>query len=94
MSNEKPRWRFEAHYRTDDGGEIITGDFQELVDLHQIIESGPNWSGLDKIEITMNHDDGRTVEDHMADIEAMDREDLIKAAKIASEQNPANRTLN
>jgi len=94
MSENKPRWHYEAYYRTDDGGEIIEGDIQEIMDLHRIVELGPNWGGLDHIKITMNHDDGRTVEEHMQDLEDMDRGDLIRAAEIAANQNPMNRKLN
>lgn len=50
------RWHVKVIYNT-----IILStkefDIEELEDLHDIIEQGPDWNSIDKIEITYNFRD-------------------------------------
>lgn len=45
------RWEVRAWYRTDNGLVDVTHDIDELAELHEIIERGPSWLALDRIEI-------------------------------------------
>jgi hypothetical protein len=46
------RWMAEITYRTDRETDVVT--FEEVVDLHEIIELGPDWHEIDEILITLN----------------------------------------
>ena len=45
------RWSATVLYRTDMGLVDVTHEIEELEDLHQLVESGPDWNTIDKIEI-------------------------------------------
>jgi hypothetical protein len=53
---DTPRWTATAYYRTDNGIVDVSHDIMELEDLQNIIERGPDWYALDRIEITLNRD--------------------------------------
>jgi hypothetical protein len=48
------RWMAEITYRTDDEGPQVH-TFEEIGDLHDIIEMGPDWNDIEQIVITLNH---------------------------------------
>ena len=53
------RWRAIIVFRTDDGQEQIEHFFEEIADLHQIIEHGPDWNRMIYCVVTLNRpDDG------------------------------------
>ena len=59
------RWRAVATYREGREGVVsYTHEFDELEELHDIIEAGPDWACLEKIEIryTMNVVDGEAIQ--------------------------------
>jgi hypothetical protein len=65
--SDKPflRWHVVAHYRTNNGLLDVHHDIEELAELHDLIEQGPNWYCLVRIEITRNYsvdDETMTVE--------------------------------
>lgn len=45
------RWSATVLYRTDTGLVDVSHDIEELEDLHQLVESGPDWNTIEKIEI-------------------------------------------
>ena len=45
------RWSATVLYRTDMGLVDVTHEIEELEDLHQLVESGPDWNTIQKIEI-------------------------------------------
>ena len=47
-----PRWMAEISYLTDRPIAVVA--FEEIEDLHPIIERGSNWNEIDKIVITLN----------------------------------------
>ena len=49
--NEKFRWLATVTYRTDSGPTEVDHAFGELFDLHDLIEDGPSWYSIEKIEI-------------------------------------------
>lgn len=50
------RWLAEITYRTDAGPNVVPHDLTELSDLHDLVERGPHWDTIDKIEIfRVNH---------------------------------------
>lgn len=47
------RWIATVTYRTDSGPTEVNHAFQELDELADIIEAGPNWFAIVKIEIRL-----------------------------------------
>lgn len=66
MSDALPaRWRATTHYRTDSGLVDVEHEIRELGEIELIVERGPHWDTIDRIEIVrINHveDPAMTVE--------------------------------
>ena len=59
------RWHTVVHYRADDGTVDVEHELQELYELHDLVELGPHWDTIEKIEVfRVNHstDEKLTVE--------------------------------
>jgi hypothetical protein len=54
MSENDPRWIATVIYRSDQGALDNVFLIEELSELQSIIERGPDWNALDKIEIRLN----------------------------------------
>jgi len=59
---EKPhvkhvRWTATVWYRSADGPIDVTHDFEEMEELHDLVEAGPHWDTIDRIEVVRS--DGR-----------------------------------
>ena len=52
------RWKAVLEYRTDDGSKSVEHYFEEISDLHLIIEHGPDWNSLIRCTVTLNRPDG------------------------------------
>jgi len=52
MSN---RWRAEISYNNGDEQETV--EFEELHQLHDIVEMGPDWNTIDKIVVVLTTTD-------------------------------------
>jgi hypothetical protein len=53
------RWKAIIEYRTDEGAQSVEHYFEEISDLHLIIEQGPDWNFLIRCTVTLNRaDDG------------------------------------
>lgn len=53
------RWKAVIEYRTDEGTASVEHFFEEISDLHLVIEHGPDWNLLLRCTVTLNrHDDG------------------------------------
>lgn len=53
------RWKAVIEYRTDEGSTSVDHYFEEISDLHLIIEHGPDWNSLIRCTVTLNRpDDG------------------------------------
>jgi hypothetical protein len=53
------RWKATVFYRTENGSVDIDYTLGELEDIHDIVERGPHWDTIEKIEIIrVNHTDG------------------------------------
>lgn len=48
------RWIAVATYNSEVGPVDVTHDIEELEDLQSIIEAGPDWNSLMKIEVTLS----------------------------------------
>jgi hypothetical protein len=61
------RWNATVYYRSDMGLVDVIHDIEELEDLHQLVESGPDWNTIDKIEIVRigNQTPNLTIEEAM-----------------------------
>jgi hypothetical protein len=50
------RWHAVVHYRTENGAPEVEHDLEELGELHDLIELGPHWDTIARIEILrVNH---------------------------------------
>lgn len=57
------RWKAVIEYGHDNGPIVIEHYFEEITDLHNIIEHGPNWNTLIRCTVTLNRHDGGEVQD-------------------------------
>jgi hypothetical protein len=48
------RWTVEATYRTKSATSTAHFQIEELEELHEIIESGPDWFAIAEIKITLS----------------------------------------
>ena len=48
------RWVAKITYRRNTGNEVRVVSFEELHELHNIVENGPNFYAIDNIEIRTN----------------------------------------
>ena len=57
------RWKATLIYRTDNGPVDVEHTFEELEELHDIVERGPDWNCIEDITIQLQRTTGRvTVE--------------------------------
>lgn len=63
------RWKAVIEYRTDNGIVDVEHNFEEVEELHDIIERGPNWNCMERCIITLNRvlTPGLTVENQYAE---------------------------
>jgi hypothetical protein len=54
MPHHDPRWIATVIYRSDHGALDNVFLIEELNELQSIVERGPDWNALDKIEIRLN----------------------------------------
>lgn len=58
----RARWRATVHYRTDGGLLDVEHWLEELGDIHDLVERGPHWDSIARIEIErVNHCDSSTL---------------------------------
>ena len=63
------RWQATLHYRTDHGAVDIVYELAELMDLHDLVERGPHWDTVEKIEIVrINHVTSETLTVEQAEV--------------------------
>lgn len=48
-----PRWHAAIHYRAEAGVVDVEHDFEEIKELHDIVERGPDWNTIDQIVVTL-----------------------------------------
>lgn len=53
MSDE-PRWTATVFYRTENGLLDVEHRFEEIAELHNLVEYGPNFYAIDRIEIRLS----------------------------------------
>lgn len=56
-----PRWTATVYYRTDAGVIDVDHTFEELATLHDLIERGPDFYAIDRIEIRHARNDTPTL---------------------------------
>ena len=83
------RWIATVKYRTDSGVTELDHQFEEMFELHDLIERGPDWNCIESIHIELNprrraYDD--TVEQSLR--RKLSREDVLAFAH-ALEHNPS-----
>lgn len=63
---ETARWKATIYYRSNTTGIVdVEHGIEELEELHDIVERGPDWNTIDRIEIVLDRktSDGMTIED-------------------------------
>jgi hypothetical protein len=83
------RWIATVKYRTNSGVSELDHQFEEMFELHDLIERGPDWNCIESIHIELNprrraYDD--TVEQSLR--RKLSREDVLALAH-ALEHNPS-----
>lgn len=53
MSDFKPRWTATIYYRHDAGLVDVVHYIEEIEDLHELVEAGPNFYAIERIEIVL-----------------------------------------
>lgn len=48
------RWHATIYYRSETGGVDVDHDIEEIEELHDIVERGPDWNAIDKIVVTLS----------------------------------------
>jgi len=58
------RWHATIFYRSDAGTVDVDHDFEELEELHDLVERGPDWNTIIQIIVTLARttDEGLTIE--------------------------------
>lgn len=51
---EPPRWRAVVIYRSRNGLIEVDHVFEELLELHRLIERGPDWNTIEQIVVTLD----------------------------------------
>jgi hypothetical protein len=58
--HQPKRWKVIIEYRTDTGRLTVEHLLEEISELHQVIEKGPDWNTLIRCTVTLNRPDGGT----------------------------------
>lgn len=53
MTGRLPRWRATVTYRTDHGPNPVVHDIEELDELHNLVERGPDWNTITSIHVEL-----------------------------------------
>jgi len=50
--SEPYRWKATIYFRTEKNGVLdVEHNFMEIEDLHEIVERGPSWQAIERIEV-------------------------------------------
>lgn len=61
------RWKMTVWYRTDAGLIDVDMDIDELVEVDHLIEAGPSFYAIDRIEIRLAEPSKQTIEGALAE---------------------------
>jgi hypothetical protein len=56
MNTEPKRWMSSVTYRTASGTKELVHNFEELEELHALIEKGPDWNAIADIHVVLHPD--------------------------------------
>lgn len=62
-----PRWTATVWYRTDAGIIDVEHTFEELDMLHDLVENGPSFFAIDRIEVRLSEPSTQTIEGALAE---------------------------
>ncbi len=48
------RWLVEIDYATDNGTTTVDHHIEELEELHNVVENGPDWNTIQQIRVHLN----------------------------------------
>lgn len=66
------RWKAIIEYSDDTGSQAIEHYFEEISDLHTVIEHGPDWNSLIRCTVTLNRPDNGDDQSSMANVRKQD----------------------
>lgn len=52
MKSSPARWHARVTYRTRRGPLIVDHDVEELYELHDLVERGPDWATIENVYVT------------------------------------------
>lgn len=56
------RWKAIITYATENGPADVEHNFEEICDLHRLVERGPDWAAIIDIRVTLaRNSHGRTI---------------------------------
>lgn len=61
MTKDDLRWKAIAEYRSAAGVVDVEHHFEEICDLHDLVERGPDWDTLIKVTVTLNRVTSKTL---------------------------------
>lgn len=54
ITEQNARWKAVIEYRSENGPMMVERYFDELFELHDFVERGPDWNAIVRIETTLN----------------------------------------
>lgn len=65
---ETARWKAVIYYRTDNGSVDVEHGIEELEELQDIVERGPDWNTVERIVVTLDRktSESLTVEESLS----------------------------
>jgi hypothetical protein len=65
LDREPPRWSATVAYSTDTGPVEVEHFVEEIADLDELIERGPDWNSIERIVVTLTRRRPVTIEEAM-----------------------------
>ena len=75
------RWIATIFYRTDAGLIDVDHDFEEIADLHGLVEAGPDWNTIDRIEVRLARKVSPALTVEQAENEFTDEADMLQTVR-------------
>lgn len=60
------RWKAVIEYNSANGPIETTHYLEELIELHMLMERGPDWNTLEKCTLTLNRHDGGEMQERVS----------------------------
>lgn len=64
------RWKAVVDYNSDNGTIQVVHYLEELIELHLLMERGPDWNTLERCTLTLNRHDGGEMQERRSKVRA------------------------